>query len=455
MSFLEKNLEEQTAEIDLLEKKLEENKKEKESEKQKRNKKEILRNIAFRKGIKKYLSSSIQIVQIKKDEDCIARVNELIDNYPTRIKEYLELENHKLTLELKTLQFDQKINKETKTAQKLLEQINGAEERITNLKDYLESKDKIQSELNINESVAISLIKKAEEGGELDNSDYRRTEWVKNRLLPNCVFIEKEEYTKMCISALKIVPSLAATDFGASRQRDLGQLWADTIRGYLGEFAFKKFLEEHWNVNSSLGHDKGELSEYLPLDIHQITLPGMESRRPNINIGIKTTKFSGIWLDIGGDQFKQCDIHIFVKIGIGRDHLFAFFKEISVFKDKILKLGEEKEVINEGESADIFNNLPTLETIPAYICGFARQDQNFENLSYAGKKGSNSFTIHHWNGPIFPGDIEEIKTAENVTKNGKVLFSGIGEFSHEKGYLFNSGSLFWKKSDWDKVIAKI
>ena len=45
-----------------------------------------------------------------------------------------------------------------------------------------------------------------------------------------------------------------------------------------------------------------------------------------LNISIKTSKWNGIWLDIPGNQFEHSDIHVFVKIGAGRDHLFAFFK---------------------------------------------------------------------------------------------------------------------------------
>ena len=61
------------------------------------------------------------------------------------------------------------------------------------------------------------------------------------------------------------------------------------------------------------------------MDIHKIRRGEGEFHAPKYNIGVKTTKWKGIWLDIPGDQFNHSDIHVLVKIGGGRDHLFAFF----------------------------------------------------------------------------------------------------------------------------------
>lgn len=295
------------------------------------------------------------------------------------------------------------------------------------------------------------IREKSEISGEFTEESF--DDWFHNRFASNIVVLSKEEYAQMCVSALKILSNVAATDYGSSRQRDMGQLWADMTRGYLGEMALLKYLRTHWEIKSSLGHEKGDLADYLPMDIHEVAFPGEKPRRPKINISVKTTKWNGIWLDIPGDQFSHSDVHVLVKVGIGRDHLFAFFKEISVFKDKVLKIGEEVGSLSKGESQKLYDSLPSFKEVPAYICGFALKDAKYSPLPYAGRKGRLNYNITGWNGPISSGDLERIKEREGV--QGKVKFEGIGEFSHDSGFLFSTGSLLWGREDWDKVIARL
>jgi len=169
----------------------------------------------------------------------------------------------------------------------------------------------LSSRLNISNSEASKIFEKAVSGGEI-NSLISDQQWFENRFLSNLVFIDDVGYTRMCVDALKILQSTAATDYGSSRQRDLGQLWADMTRGYLGEFAFQKFLLEKLGIETELGHDIGTLADYLPMDIHRIKSSNGEYRPPKIGISVKTTKWNGIWLDIPGDQFNHSDIHVHV-----------------------------------------------------------------------------------------------------------------------------------------------
>lgn len=309
--------------------------------------------------------------------------------------------------------------------------------------------NELKNKLNLDDDELEAIFDKAIAGGEVENME-EIDHWVNTRLLPNCVVISKEEYARMCVNALKIIPHVAATDYGTSRQRDMGQLWADLIRGYLGELAFLKFLKHHWNIDADLGHEKGSLKEYLPMDIHEVIFPGKPPRPPKLKISIKATKWNGIWLDIPGDQFNHSDIHLLVKVGVGRDHLFAFFKEISVFRDKVLKIGEDVGSLTKGESEKLFESLPSFKPIPAYICGFVKKSADYRKLPYFGKKGRNNFTITGWNGSILQGDLDKIKKRETI--EGSVKFLGIGEFSHDQGFLFNTGNLLWKKENWDEVI---
>lgn len=310
----------------------------------------------------------------------------------------------------------------------------------------------ISDRLGIEHAEAELLINKAVIGGEVQNEDELNS-WLENRFLPNCVLIDEQGYAQMCIDALKILSRTAATDFGSSRQRDLGQLWADMTRGYLGEYAFKIFLKEKWNLDAELGHEVGKLTDYLPVDIHQIREPQAEYRKPRLKIGIKAVKWNGIWFDIPGDQFNHSDIHVLVKVGTARDHLFAFFKKISVFKDKILKHGQDIGCLSGEEADSLFQKLPTFRNIPAYICGFVDRGASYSPLSYTGKKGRKNYTITGWKGPVSQGDVNEIKKIENIS--GNVKFEGIGRFSHESGYLFNAGNLLWSQDDWRNVCERL
>lgn len=296
------------------------------------------------------------------------------------------------------------------------------------------------------------ILDKAVEGREI-NGDVSPEYWLKERLLPNIIFIDEAGYTQMCIDALKIVSTTAGTDFGSSRQRDFGQLWADMTRGYLGEYAFKVFLENKFLISCQLDHEIGRLEDYLPTDIHNIKKSGDSWRKPKLSIGVKAAKWNGIWFDIPGDQFSHSDIHVLVKVGTGRDHLFAFFKQLSVFKDKVLKRGEDLGCISKETSAEMFSRLPDFNPIPAYVCGFVKKSDDHALLSYQGKKGNKHYTIAGWCGPIKSGDLEKIKQKEKVL--GNIKFSGIGAFAHENGYLFNTGSLLWTKSDWEKLCSSL
>ena len=310
----------------------------------------------------------------------------------------------------------------------------------------------VEEKLSVNLQEAENIIDKAVSGGEITREVTFDT-WIEKRFLPNLVFIDERGYSQMCIDALKILSKTAPTDYGSSRQRDLGHLWADMTRGYLGEYAFSLFLKNCWGITAKLGHEVGELADYLPMDIHQIKEPQAEYRSPRLKIGIKAVKWNGIWFDISGDQFNHSDIHVLVKVGTGRDHLFAFFKKISVFKDKILKVGQEVGSLSEEEADKLYQDLPSFTPISAYICGFVPKDAEYASLSYTGKKGRLHYTITSWNGPIASGDLDRIKEREGVT--GKIKFEGIGKFAHDRGYLFNTGSILWKEEDWSSVRSRL
>lgn len=311
---------------------------------------------------------------------------------------------------------------------------------------------KVANLLSITREEAKVIITKAREGGEFSSEDFDA--WFSKRFTPNLVFIDETGYTKMCVNALKTVSTTVATDYGSSRQRDFGQIWADKTRGYLGEYAFKLFLQQKWDTDISLNHEEGDLENFILSDIEHVVGNG-KKYKPKINLSIKTTKWNGIWLDIPGDQFNHSDAFVFVKVGTGRDHLFAFFKHISVFKDKILPKGIEKGELTDEEAQKLFEDLPPFSKIPAYIAGFVLKEDNYENLSYGGRMPISVFTIDSWRGPRYPDDFRNIRLRENLPESTKIEFKNIKKFSHDNGYLFNTGNLLWKKKDWRKLIDSL
>jgi hypothetical protein len=316
----------------------------------------------------------------------------------------------------------------------------------------IDSIQKLAKNLNISIKDAEIIINTSLLGGEISN-EIDLQNWLNQRFLPNCIFINEEGYTKMCINALKILVSIISTNKRKNVERDLFYLWGNLTQKYLGEYAFQLFMKQKWNIESELGHEKGNIQDFLLTDIHKIKMTGETERNPNLKISIKTTKWNGIWLDIPGDQFNHADVHLLVKVGTGRDHLFAFFKRISVFQDKILKRGQDVGVLTKAESDQLYEELPSFSPIPAYICGFVWQNYQYKNLPYSGKMGRKNYTITGWNGAINPNDLEEIKKIESVS--GSIKFEGIGSFSHDRGYLFNTGNLLWQEKDWNSFKTKI
>lgn len=300
--------------------------------------------------------------------------------------------------------------------------------------------------------IAYSFVSKAFDSGELSSLD-NINEWYESRFKKNLFILDEDEYTRATIEALKIQFLIAGTDFGSSRQRDLGQKWSDTIRGYLGELGVQQVLKNNFKLDVSLGHEKGILEDFLPSDIHKVKFDNDIERSPNLNISIKTTKSNGIWLDIPGDQFSHSDVYILTKIGITTDHLFSFFKHISVFKDKVLRRGQDSGFLTEEEAKKIYDDVPSFNKIYGYIPGFITSNEDYSIYTYEGRKPKSKFSITNWIGKYEESYLNDIKEKESAKT---VEFSGIGKFSQSNRYIFGIKSLYYKESDWQEmVISKI
>ena len=274
--------------------------------------------------------------------------------------------------------------------------------------------------------------------------------WYKNIFIPNSFSLDSDDYSEAAIQSLRIVNNIAATDYGTSRQRDFGQKWADLIRGYLGELGVKKVFKKKCNIDIDLGHDPGELEEYLPKDIHRVkTQSDVSLREPNLSVSIKAIKSNGMWLDIPGAQINHSDIFIVSVLGIGTDHLFSFFKEMSVFTNKILPEGRRLKIIDHNEEQRVLETIPNFTEIIGYVPGFQLQSID-SNFTYDGNMGRTNFTITNWAGKPSKENLEKVK---EDTGAKKVNFEGIGVFSNpDEKYVYGIGELRSSDSDWQVCI---
>ena len=306
---------------------------------------------------------------------------------------------------------------------------------------------KISDILNITKEISEKFYTASFNSGEFKNPSECES-WLKHRLKENTILLNKSDYEEMCLSSLKVLKNFPGTDFGSSRQRDFNQKWADTTRGYLGERAFQKFLLQKFKIKSKLKHTSGERKDYDKTDIDRIKRTGESKfKPPRKTIGIKTTKFNGMWLDIPGNQFEHYDYHVMVKLMLEVDHIFSFFKEISIFKDKLLKRAVEKGYFKKQEADTFFSEIPDLKKTPAYITGFVESKKfQFNKYEYIGKKGPIHYTITSWKGKYKKAFLEKIKNKYHV--EGEVKFQSISKFSHQDAYIFNTGCLDWSKDNW-------
>lgn len=289
-------------------------------------------------------------------------------------------------------------------------------------------------------------------------------EWI-GWLSWSSVLLDEKDYLTAAVHALDLAPRLAGTDYGTARQRDLGQLWTDTIRGFLGEIAFAKWLKEKFKVRVELDYRKGSLTEFLPSDIRTI-----EGRSPKLNISIKTTKLRGIWLDIPYKQIEHSDVFVLVRVGVTREHFLAFLKKISVIKDKILDKALKLGIINDEELRDIWGTIPEFTKIPAYVAGFfdkriygnkiKKRDSIFLVDGVMKKK---RFVINKFVGYWHPKQEEyKNRVIELLRGKGKVVpsdvrieFEGIRDFSSTLHFIVSSGVLNRRREDWENLIKQI
>jgi hypothetical protein len=287
-------------------------------------------------------------------------------------------------------------------------------------------------------------------------------EWIK-WLGWSSVELNEDDYMKVAVRALRNAQKFAATDYGTSRQRDLGQLWTDTIRGYLGETAFAKWLNLTFGIKVELDYSVGKLEQYLPSDIKTVN-----GRKPRLNISVKTTKLSGIWLDVPGKQFERSDVFVLVRTGVPKEHFVAFLKLISAIKDKLLKPASEKGMISDAEAEQLWEEIPDFRPVPAYIAGFLDKSAPEGSIRVGevreadGEVKRRRVVLNRFLGFWDPADsrygdeVRRLLSSKGKRAEGMSLeFEGIGGFSGGLHFIASSGFLEKKREGWQELIAKL
>lgn len=217
--------------------------------------------------------------------------------------------------------------------------------------------------------LAKQIVRGADGGSEFDGGFEN---WLETRFLPQTIWLSSDDYARGITRALPQALIFAGSDFGSSKQRDLGQLWTDTARGLLGEIAVQRFFVEKLGIkieqDTSLDLD---IDDYITTDIKRVQEPSGEYRTTKINTSIKTGKFNARWLDeYSAPKNSHIDAFIFVRLGTPKEHFVSYLKDISFLKTKLFPKAIELGELTADSSSELWDSIPKFEPIPAYISGF-------------------------------------------------------------------------------------
>ena len=275
--------------------------------------------------------------------------------------------------------------------------------------------------------------------------------------------LDENDYLKAAVYGLRLAPNLAGTDYGTSRQRDLGQRWTDAIRGLLGEITVAKWLKERFGVSVELDYRLGPLSGFLQSDIKSVN-----GREPRLKVSVKTAKFSGLWLDVPGAQIDHSDVYILVRIGVTREHFVAFLKKLSVIRDKLIKEAVARGLAEADEMKQMWEATPEFTAVPAYMAGFLDkieiQDRLRDGAAIIEADGDlkktkvviNKF-LGFWHPEEDEGRLRDFlkDRGKAVRDNMGIEFEGIRDFSKTQHFIASSGVLKKKEEDWKSFIQRL
>lgn len=338
------------------------------------------------------------------------------------------------------------------------------DDRISDVANFLTRK---LSPVNAHE-LARQIVKGAEEGREYHEGNF--ISWLNERFIPQTVWLSSDDYSRGITRALRQALKFTRSDFGSSKQRDLGQLWTDTARGLLGEIAVQHFFAE--KLGSQIQQDttlEQDLNNYISTDIKFIKEPSGEYRKAKINTSIKTGKFNARWLDeYSAPKIAHIDAFIFVRLGTPKEHFVAYLKDISFLKTKLFPKAVDLGELTYDILSDLWSSIPDFEPIPAYISGFLlRQDLSLPiHYVKAEIKGSENYMGRDTR-KIYIKEGVGIFTRKNLYARAefrkidpdnkiKVVIEGIEkEIDNKEHFYANSGAFSYGLENWRKLLAKL
>ena len=297
------------------------------------------------------------------------------------------------------------------------------------------------------ESTLTSTIRSAAKSGELSFRSVGRTqgitnlrEWFEKRVKPNTISLTRENYLTALANSFELITigDPAKTDFGSSRQREFGQQWTDFTRGYLGEIAVKRFFQERFDVEVALRQRESEegVEEYLPTDVTEVRTESGGFRPTESTLSVKTSKLGSMWLAIPSNQLGHSSAFTLAKIGIPLNHLSIFLKETNALETMLGYVDRE-------DAREILESIPDFQNIPAYIPGFAWQEdyrQGTLDIHEASK-------VAHVRGGIG-------KRPETPPEGySRMNVQGLGDPNEE--YLASLGALHWRTSEWEEFLDRL
>ena len=238
-------------------------------------------------------------------------------------------------------------------------------------------------------------------------------------LRDNFILLSVHDYLQAFVVSLPMAYIYRKTDYGEPRQRDLGQVVTDSVRGALGEIAFVQLWEKKTGQKILLKADEMKLEEALQSDIQ---IGGKK-------IGIKTTKFRGYWLDVPYKQSLYSDLYVLMKIAVPPDHFFIELFGANEIRSPLL--GYIKENLNSADARIYYEDMQTA------VENFTKKLENFTRLPIPG---------------YFAGYIEQNKIAD------KFSFISLEDFSIGRKYITirgGKGTIPGKREDRRKEIVRL
>ena len=332
------------------------------------------------------------------------------------------------------------------------------EEHIRKIQNILEEHiEPGQTSRKLSEQV----LKSAKDGLEFNGVTFG--DWLETRFKYQLVWLDSDDYAKALTRALWLAPHFAGTDFGTSRQRDMGQEWTDTARGFMGEIAAGKFLKEKFDVEVLPITRRGAAQEFMETDIEDIILPNHQKSASKIKVSIKTGKFNSRWLDVG-TQYTYSDVYMFVKVGVLRSHFLSFLKDISFLRDKLFPRAMALNELGEEESKTLWDEVPTLQPLPAYVAGYINKpnpNSPITSLNWRIKSGrkTRSIVVMQGVGIMNAETIRSVEEIKQIDPEGRLSIEIepiIKQLEQrDTHFLASCGGLYWGSDNMSSLVKKI